>query len=154
MAREGLEAWQDATLQPEPLPPEEVAWAEARRLQKLADIAAGAVAIPRRLGGEATGRELAHDKRKGRRILHIARRLESWWDAPVSEDRPATSRDSAQIVWDEWWSDHKEWLDRRITWIATWGVKHNNRSAANKYVSLLRRERQYLERVFIDNPLQ
>jgi hypothetical protein len=148
MAHEPLEAWVGATLQPEPLHPQEVARSESSRLWRLHYVASGASQIPRRLGGEATGAELSRDKRVSRQISHLAKRLgERWSDYPLG-DGVDLSQDSAQVVWEDWWPDHREWLVRRIKCVATWGVTHNHKTCANRYVDLLSKELAYLERVF------
>ena len=147
MAPKGLEAWQDATLQPEPLTPEEVVAEEARRLYNLHQMAMGAARIPRRLGGEATARELAKDKSTSRRVAFAASQLYGWWGALYSEDEDQ-SRASAQVVWLEWWEEHVAYLDRREAWIATWGLQHDHATEANRYLVLLERERTYLENIF------
>lgn len=148
MARERLETWVDATLQPEPIPPQEVARWESSRLWRLYYVATGAALIPRRLGGEATGRELANDKRMCRRVAHVAGRLAGWWSDDPYGDGKDMAQDAAQIVFEDWWVDHQEWLTRRITWIATWGVNHDHRTWANRYVELLRKEYEYFEGIF------
>ena len=148
MARNGLEAWQDATLQPDSITPEEVAREEAERLYSLREMAIKASVIPRRLGGEATGQDLSKDKRISRKVAHTAEVLQGWWGTsdPVDWEDPA--KDSAQLVWSEWWEDHSTYLTRRMTWIATWGIKHDQRASANRFLALLERERKNLERIF------
>lgn len=150
MAPNGLEAWYDATLQPAPLTPEEVALQEARRLYDLHNMAVAAATIPRRLGGEAIGRELAQDKRLCRRVAHAASVLCRLWLRAMTVHPPRTldSKAAAQVVWSDWWADHQDELQRKLAWVATWGIEHDQRSRANQFVSLLEREQAEFARIF------
>jgi hypothetical protein len=97
---------------------------EIERLSKLHAIALAAMAIPRRIGGEASNDELSADKRRAKRVAHVAGQCVSAWgikkpQAPVAD----ITRQAAQVVWQRWWEDHRVWLLNRMRYIATWQYK-------------------------------
>lgn len=65
-----------------------------------------ALAVPRRLGGDATDKELADDKRMARRVKHrLEVALEDWGDPG---DDMASDGTGARLLWPEWWEDWQE----------------------------------------------
>lgn len=71
-----------------------------------------ALGVPRRLGGDATDRELADDKRAARRIKHrLEVALKDWvWGWPRPEDLDPLPPDGtgARLIWSDWWDEWKE----------------------------------------------
>jgi hypothetical protein len=103
---------------------------EAKRLAKTAGMARVATDVPRRLGGEASGAELAADKKLSRRVAYV---YYSLWTrfvraehaplpvetCPVDLIPPRTwkalhtlaladdeiRRAGSTVIWDEWWAE-------------------------------------------------
>lgn len=75
---------------------------------------AWALQIPRRLGGDATGAQLAADKKFMRKVMHLQRTLFDKWDALCGESLPVDwaavgpdeRKAGAQIDAGEWLLDH------------------------------------------------
>lgn len=66
--------------------------------------------VPRRLGGDATDKELADDKRIARRVKHRLVVALDDWSGLVDGDCSGAPPDGtgARLAWEEWWSD---WQD-------------------------------------------
>ena len=101
---------------------ESIERAEVQRLAKLLAIAAQVQATPRRLGSDATPEELALDKRRAKRISHVAGQLLTGWGG-TSNSTGDISREAAQVEWRRWWNEHQVWLINRQRYIATWAQK-------------------------------
>ena len=99
---------------------------ESERLAKLLAIATAAGAIPRRVGPDATGEELAQDKRRAKRIAHVAGQLLDAWAGPKGRKQAKVeiTREAATVDWPRWWEDHQIWLENRRRYIATWSEKN------------------------------
>lgn len=95
---------------------------ERQRLAKMLAVAEAAQTVPRRLGADATPDELAADKRRSRRIAHVARQCATAWGKIVSITGDV-SREAAQVNWSQWWETHKTWLINRIKYIVAWAQK-------------------------------
>jgi len=97
--------------------------AEVVRLRRMYMVAAAIVEIPRRLGEDASAHELSVDKKRGRRICHVAVQLISSWTGKetarirITED---LSQEAAVLDWERWWQEHDVWLTNRQRYIATW----------------------------------
>lgn len=64
--------------------------------------------VPRRLGGDATDKELADDKRTARRVKHrLEVALEDWSNGP-GKVRAVADGSGARLVWSEWWEAWQE----------------------------------------------
>jgi hypothetical protein len=62
--------------------------------------------VPRRLGGDATDKELADDKRMARRIKHrLEVALVDWlgFERHQAFDDPPPDGTGARLAWGEWW---------------------------------------------------
>lgn len=90
-------------------------------------VAVAAQNIPRRVGAEATGEELAQDKRKAKRVSYALTQCLKAWGGPVRlagrEDE--INREAAQLVWDKWWADLQVELNNKMRLIVTWQMKTN-----------------------------
>ena len=98
---------------------------EGQRLAKLLAIAMAAGAMPRRLGQDSTRQEQSRDKKRARRIGHVAAQLLGVWVGPQGQHHAtiATAREAATVDWPRWWEEHQIWLENRRRYIATWA--HN-----------------------------
>ena len=115
--------WYDPTLEtPAGITPKDLEKEEVERLTKLLSVATAAIEIPRRLGGDATGQELSTDKKRAKRIAHVASQSLKAWGCkkPKLED---AAREAAIVDWPRWWHDHEVWLNTRRIFIGTWGQK-------------------------------
>lgn len=66
--------------------------------------------VPRRLGGDATDKELADDKRMARRVKHRLVVALDDWDGLVDGDSAGLPPDGtgARLLWSEWWDEWQE----------------------------------------------
>lgn len=68
-----------------------------------------ALGVPRRLGGDATDKELADDKRIGRRVKHrLEVALDDW---PLSATEVPPDGTGARMLWSDWW---EVWQERAL----------------------------------------
>lgn len=101
---------------------EQIANEEIARLNKLLAVSQTCVTIPRRLGGDATDDELAADKKRCKRIAHVAEQCIISWGGKVKPNGDV-AREAAQVNWSRWWEDHQVILNNRLRYVATWAVK-------------------------------
>ena len=123
---------------------------EIARIQTQATQILVALEIPRRVG-EAEQQELARDKQMCRRTLHVLhQQLRSWserdesrvsWRSPTKEDQIA----GAQLLWPQWWKNHKKYLEQRRQYYATWGLKKGDKRFSNQAVNRLTQELYFME---------
>lgn len=67
--------------------------------------------VPRRLGGDATDKELADDKRTARRVKHrLEVALEDWTRSERGSANGPLPADGtgARLVWADWWVDWRQ----------------------------------------------
>ena len=84
------------------------------------------VDVPRRLGGDATDKELADDKRTARRVKHrLVVALEDW-NGQVDGECQGLLADGtgARLVWPEWWADWCEVADELKPYAETRAQQH------------------------------
>lgn len=119
--------WVDPALD---IPAEETAkrieLAEISRLLKLYAIATATGHMARRLGTDATSEELAIDKKRSRRIAHVAVQLASAWsgkDPQKLKLKQDVSQEAAVVDWKVWWEGHQTWLVNRQRYVATWASR-------------------------------
>jgi hypothetical protein len=95
---------------------------EGQRLAKLLAIAIAAGAIPRRMGQDSTRQEQSIDKKRSRRIAHVASQLLDSWVGSTGRQEPSQeiTREAAIVDWPRWWDGHQIFLENRRTYIATW----------------------------------
>jgi hypothetical protein len=119
---------------------------EIARIQTAACRILVAFDIPRRLGGDATSDELAADKRRCKRTIHVLRQSLAGWSAKDSSKvgwRPITDEDKvegASLIWDKWWEEQESYLSARRIYIATWGLKKPDTAYAKSAVTRLSNE--------------
>lgn len=121
-----LAQWYDPDLSvPEAESVEAITRAEIERLVKLLAITVAVAAIPRRLGADASQQDLALDKRRAKRIGHVAGQLLSAWAGKAKlPPPPEVNREAAIVDWKAWWEEHRTWLLNRQRYIATWCQKY------------------------------
>jgi hypothetical protein len=103
--------------------PVEIERGERERLLTLYVVAQAASQIPRRIGGDAELIELREDKKRCRRVAHVARQcLEAWGGETTKAVPKDVRKEAAQVVWDKWWEAHQVVLRTRLTYIANWGL--------------------------------
>jgi hypothetical protein len=99
---------------------------EVDRLLHLFKLAAEAGQISRRLGSDATGEELSIDKKRCRRIAHVATQCIVAWTDKENINLAGGSdvkQEAAVIDWPRWWDEHQVWILQRQRYIATWADK-------------------------------
>lgn len=101
---------------------EGITLAERERLTRMLAVAEAAAAIPRRLGAEASGEELAADKKRAKRMAHALQQSLKAWGGPL-RDKPEVAQEAAQLRWDVWWADHQVMLANRVRYVVTWCTK-------------------------------
>lgn len=151
-ARPYLETYFNKRLQIEPTQtPAQLSQYEIARIQTQATRILVAMDVPRRLGADATSAELADDKRRCRRVLHVLRQqMLSWAEQDESriQQRPIDEedrREGSTLLWKTWWKDHKKYLEQRRAYLATWGLKTGEKTYANKSVNRLDQELKQME---------
>lgn len=102
--------------------PEQLAAAEVERLQSACAVLAVTAAIPRRLS-DATSAELALDKRRARRCLHVERQCLAAWGGAEREPTDEERRAGAQLRWELWSESAQSVLQARLRYFATWSKK-------------------------------
>jgi hypothetical protein len=133
--------------------PESLTGKEVERLQELHAIATASMAIPRRLGGDASDEELALDKKCGRRVAHVAEQcLKSWGTEPKPISKNI-GRAAAQVRWSRWMAEHLLYLDQRMRYVATWQYKTGgDEKWAKGALTRLANEQRWLEYALRDAP--
>lgn len=101
---------------------------EYDRLILLLSVATAAAAIPRRLGADASSDELADDKKRCKRIAHVARQCLVAMGHSNAQPR-SLSKEAAQVRWEVWWERQQATLLDRQKYIACWALVHEADSA-------------------------
>jgi hypothetical protein len=121
---------------------------ERNRLTKALAIVAAAQEIPRRLGADASGEELAADKRRCRRVSHALGQCVKAWGGTtkIPANKDEVLREAAQLNWATWQADLELYLNSRIRYVATWQVKTGgDQSWAKKAVVRLQNELRWVQ---------
>jgi hypothetical protein len=93
--------------------------------------------VPRRLGGDATDKELADDKRIARRVkFRLEEALREWVDEPMWAGLPTPDGSGARLDWAAWW--------------AAWRVQGLAVPAANLEIHRVQRELDSLSQIFAE----
>jgi transcription elongation factor GreA-like protein len=102
--------------------------------------------IPRRLGADATPKELSDDKRAARRVAFALEQVLRAWGGPTR--RPSKEElmpEAAQLDWKRWWRYEKMCIKHQMRYIATWQSKQDDKktklwatSAMNKLLNEMR----------------
>lgn len=148
-----LQYYQDPSLPVGDEPPAAIVEAEALRLNRLIAVASAAVAIPRRLGADASREELALDKKYSRQVCWLAATHLKWMQhefelSAVDTDEVRSA--GAQLSWPDWAAAHKLDLEERLVYISTWAIRKDHLKTGNKLVNLLERELADVKRIFGD----
>jgi hypothetical protein len=99
---------------------------EKERLTRMTAVASLAVAIPRRVGSDATPEELAIDKKRARRVKHALEQCLFAWEETKDVKLPENDvlrQEAATIVWESWWEEHQVYLESRVRLVVTWTYK-------------------------------
>lgn len=116
---------------------------EIDRLQTVCGVVSTTLLLPRRLS-EASPAELVLDKKRARRVLHVARKCLASWGG---EEREATDEEKikgAQLDWLLWFEDVLPKLERKVRYLATWGKKTQELKFAKSAVVKLEQEISWL----------
>jgi hypothetical protein len=122
---------------------ETIAKQERERLTQALLLVQAVTQIPRRIGSEASGADLAADKRRARRVAFALKQSLEAWGGPTA-GKWDLSQEAAQLDWDSWLGEHKVKLNNRITYVSTWGVKRNHERWAKSAVVKLNNEARWL----------
>jgi hypothetical protein len=84
--------------------------ANIRRLERGITQCLEVLDVPRRLGADATDKELADDKRTARRVKHRLVVALSDWNGTVDGNSEGAPPDGtgARLLWSQWWDDWQE----------------------------------------------
>jgi len=143
-----LAQWVDPALEVGEENPNKIMLEEVERLLKLNAVAAVAGRMPRRLGGDATSEELAMDKKRCRRIAHVALQLASSWsgkDPSKLKIKYDPTQEAAVVNWNLRWEEHKTWLINRQRYIATWATRSGQEKWSKSAMVKLSNETQWIE---------
>jgi hypothetical protein len=140
-----LDAYQDPALEIDlSLTEAAAAAAEIERLQEACGIIVVTLGIPRRLS-DATREELALDKKRARRSLHVLLQSLLLWGGkqrdPTSDEKVA----GAQLDWDYWHESHRTVATRHLTHLATWGKRAGHLRFGKSAVVRITQELDWLE---------
>lgn len=125
-SRSYLGLWYDAGLElPPDLSVETIIVEEVERIAGALAVVLYAASIPRRLGGEASGEELAGDKKRCRRVAHAFQQAHRGWTRKgiVLPNGDEIRMAGAQLLWAEWSQQHFTDLNYRSRRAATFSVR-------------------------------
>jgi hypothetical protein len=119
---------------------------EAERIEHALVIVLIAGEIPRRLGGYASDRELADDKKRARRVSHVLSQSYPYWSKrkPVLRPTVLDRRAAAQIDWDEFSVEHTVVVGNSLRRIATWAIQREDRRWGKSAVVYLTNELRWM----------
>jgi hypothetical protein len=109
--QEGFQVPQNVTLHT-------VSQAAVDRLLQTTRLAEAALEIPRRVGADATKGELAQDKVRCRRIIHVVKKTMPGWKGYKPKDPGNMKRAAAVVKWIEWYQERALLLQREMNIIA------------------------------------
>lgn len=117
-------------------------------LQTLVALCDRALAMPRRLGSDATSDELASDKKTGKRLAHCFRQsLKAWGGQEaangVLEDQ--IRRRAATLRWRDLADARRQYLMSRFAPYATLAIDEEQRAWGEHILTLLRNELGWIE---------
>lgn len=152
---------------------ESITVVEVKRLARSAGMARVAVEVPRRLGGEATGYELAADKKLSKQITHVyftlwtrivradhaslplelcpdelvpPRNWKALYAHAVADDE--TRRQGTTVIWDDWWGELAPRLHARRMVLATVALKRDDVAWGYRMITSVTDEIDWLSRKF------
>lgn len=123
--------------------PESLAAQEIDRLQSKCAVVSIAGQIPRRIG-KASGEELALDKLRCRRVLHVCRQSLKSWGGEERLPSDEEQIEGAQLLWEQWADAYTSEVEARIRYFATWGKRTGETSVAKSAVVRLDQELRWL----------
>jgi ABC-type branched-subunit amino acid transport system substrate-binding protein len=95
----------------------------------------------RRLGGDASDKELADDKRIARRVQHRLRTsANEWLSITNSTKLPQPDGSGMRLIWRTWWEEWEDNVDEAV----------HTRAEDRRQQHLLERELEGLAQVFAD----
>lgn len=109
--------------------------------------------VPRRLT-DATPAELAADKRLSRKTCaRLKTSLISWGGQPADVEeliqlRPTKlQRQGVQVIWPNWWSEHKAQLQKELTFAATTAIRTGRLKDGNRFCNRMLNELNMLGQI-------
>lgn len=120
---------------------------ELERLKGQLLVVRHALAMPRRIGGDATSAELARDKKIARRVAHVISQCLRVWGCmsdDIGEPKAEHRRIGATIDWESWVASQEQWIAQRLPLYATVGKKKNRVPWANACLTRLQNEAHWL----------
>lgn len=150
-----LERWFDPALStPNALLVDEIEEHHRTRLAEQGAMAFYAQEVPRRLS-DATPAELAEDKKTCRKVRARSLTMLRTWggtDADMEEAiqhaTPELKRQGNQVIWANWWADHKAKLQACLTEYATTAIKTGELKAGNRFCNRILNELNTLGQIF------
>lgn len=113
--------------------------AQLDRLKRSLQVVVYAGSIPRRLGGEASDRELAIDRKRARRVGHALKQsIGGWSKKQVKlQDNNELRIEGAQLIWPDWFEAYLVRLDNEVKLVVSWAIRNDQqrwgRSAVVKF---------------------
>jgi hypothetical protein len=115
-------------------------------LQILVALCAHALAMPRRLGVDATSDELARDKKIAKRLAHCFRKsLEGWHGVEVAIDEPDIRQRAAVVKWGDLAAGRRAYLLARFAPYATLAIDAGQEPWGNHILTLLQNELGWID---------
>lgn len=141
-----LERYYDPKLEPPETTIKELEDAQVARLTRALVVVMYTGSIPRRLGGDATGPELAADKKRSRRVAHaIKQSLHGWqksgYKLPEGEELRI---EGTQIIWHDWYGAYLTDLASQTTLLVTWSIRNEERRWGRSAVVRFENERNWI----------
>jgi hypothetical protein len=122
--------------------------ADRAELQVLVAVCDRALAMPRRLGGDATSADLANDKKKAKRLGHCFRQSLKAWGAPEiatgALDKEVRQR-AAVVRWEELADQRRQWILSRFAPYVTLAIDEGQEQWGWTIVNLLKNELRWMD---------
>jgi hypothetical protein len=117
-------------------------------LQVLVAVCDRALAMPRRLGGDATSADLANDKKRAKRLGHCFRQSLKAWGAPEiatgALDKEVRQR-AAVVRWEELADQRRQWILSRFAPYVTLAIDEGQEQWGWTIVNLLKNELRWMD---------
>jgi hypothetical protein len=147
-----LNQWNDSGYQPaEDWDPTVYENEQQARLIAIYNMASHAADIPRRLS-DADPDELAADKQLSRKIRTRTATLAVIWGATINAEDYTSDTEAhtkgAQVIWPNWWADHKARMQNELRIVATTALKTGQEKVGNKFCNRLLNELNTIGQLF------